>query len=308
MNARLADLGILVRRPDQPGQRRAPCPQCGRGTRDDTLAVKLEPDGGATWICHRCGLRGGFGPEGGIKRHASQPPARQDRRPEPERHETLSAWARELWGACRPILPGTVAAAYLTGRHCALPPWPSASDLRWHPHLRHKSGHVGPALVALVTDIETCEPISLHRTWIKPDGSGKAELDQPRLLLKGHRSDGVIRLWPHAEVTSGLVLGEGIETCLAAASAGLIPVWSTISAGNLKRFPILSGLEGLTILVDYDRPNPKTGERAGIEAALQLIERYAAAGFDRVRDIKLIVPQVEGEDVADLVRLVREAA
>jgi hypothetical protein len=97
-------------------------------------------------------------------------------------------------------------------------------------------------------------------------------------LLKGHPSRGVIRLWPDDEVTMGLVVGEGIETCLVAARAGLMPVWSTVSANNLSRFPVLPFLDGLTVLVDHDRPNPQTGRRAGHEAALALVKRYAAAG------------------------------
>jgi hypothetical protein len=56
----LAELGIRLRR-DTPGERRAACPQCARAKprgADDALAVKLEPDDGATWLCHRCGWRG----------------------------------------------------------------------------------------------------------------------------------------------------------------------------------------------------------------------------------------------------------
>ena len=151
-----------------------------------------------------------------------------------------------------------------------------------------------------MTNVETGTPISIHRTWIT--ATGKADLGEhkPRKLLWNHRSDGVIRLWPDAEVTLGLVLGEGIETCLAAARAGLMPCWATISAGNLAAFPVLPGIEGLTILVDHDKPNPKTGRRAGDEAAYKLAERYVAAGFDPARDIVLVRSPVEGEDVADL--------
>jgi hypothetical protein len=36
----------------------------------------------------------------------------------------------------------------------------------WHPALPHPSGHVGPAIVAVVTDALTGEPINLHRTWL----------------------------------------------------------------------------------------------------------------------------------------------
>jgi hypothetical protein len=151
-----------------------------------------------------------------------------------------------------------------------------------------------------VTDVLTGEPISLHRTWIKADGTGKAQLQKPRLLLARHRSDGVVRLWPDEDVTLGLVIGEGIETCLAAARAGLTPVWATISAGNLAAFPVLPGIEGLTVLVDHDKPNPKTGKRPGIEAALTLVQRYADVGFDPQRDIRVVLPPTEGQDAADL--------
>ena len=134
--------------------------------------------------------------------------------------------------------------------------------------------------------------LTLHKTWIARDGSGKAALDKPRLLLARHRSDGICRLWPDAEVTTGLVLGEGIETCLAGAAADLTPVWACLSAGNLSRFPALPGLEALTILVDHDR--------AGINAAHDLISRYRVAGFGAA-DIRVACPLEPGLDIADLV-------
>lgn len=290
----LAEHGIELKR-CQPGNHRAPCPWCAKGRRDDALAVKVDQDG-ACWHCHRCGEQGGTRNGSARPCKSAGPP-----RPEPERHETLSPWGCTLWENARPIESGTVAATYLEGRGCLLLPFPDETHLRWHPALSDLvSGYTGPALVVLVTDAETGEPINLHRTWLQHNGAGKAPIDKPRRLLKGHPSRGVIRLWPDAEVTMGLVIGEGIETCLAAARAGLTPVWSAISAGNLKSFPVLPGLDGLTVLVDHDKPNPNTGIRAGHDAALTVIERYAAAGFDPTRDLRIILPPSEGEDAADL--------
>ena len=301
----LADLGIKLKQPHRIGEHRAPCPWCARGPKDDALAVSVEPDAGATWYCHRCQAAGGIA--GANWRPAAprisraRPQARQDAPGRAGRSTTIEPWAAAFWTSCRPIDDACAAGRYLARRGCMLPDCdPEESHLRWRLDVRHRTGHVGPAIVAMVTDVATGEPISLHRTWITPDGSGKAEVDPARLLLKGHRSDGVCRLWPDADVTTGLVLGEGIETCLAAAAAGLTPVWATISAGNLARFQVLPGIEGLTILVDHDRPNPKTGRRAGIEAGRTLIERYAAAGFDPDRDFAVIMPPLEGEDAADL--------
>ena len=291
--------GIALKR-YRTGENRAVCPECGRGPRDDTLAVRIGRDDSATWLCHRCGFKGGVRPND-PERPARPAPVRQERQPEPERYDTLAPFGQRLWASCRPIEPGSVAASYLERRGCALPAFPDESHLRWHPDVRNrKEDHTGPALVALVTDVDTGEPISLHRTWIAPDGSAKAKLDRPRLLLARHRSDGVVRLWPDDEITLGLVLGEGIETCLAGAQAGLTPVWATLSAGNLAAFPVLPGIEGLTVLVDHDRPNPTTGRRPGISAALALVRRYTEAGFDPDRDIKVILPPAEGQDAADL--------
>jgi putative DNA primase/helicase len=294
----LGERGIELQRYG-PGEHRAPCPWCGRGPRDDALAVRIDQDG-ATWLCHRCGEKGCTRQTQDGAAAALRPQVAP--RLEPQRHEVLSDWGRTLWENSRPIEPGTTAIGYLEGRGCLLPPFPDETHLRWHPALSDRlSGYTGPALVALVTDVDTGEPINLHRTWLAPDGSGKAAIDRPRRLLKGDRSRGVVRLWSDAEITMGLVVGEGIETCLAAARAGFTPCWAAMTAGNLKAFPVLPGLDGLTVLVDHDKPNPHTGIRAGHDAALAVIERYTTAGFDPERDLRIILPRSEGLDVADLV-------
>jgi hypothetical protein len=64
-------------------------------------------------------------------------------------------------------------------------------------------------------------------------------------------------LSPYHDVTMGLVLAEGVETGIAVLEAGLEPVWAVGSAGNLATFPILSGIEALTIAADADRPGRK---------------------------------------------------
>jgi putative DNA primase/helicase len=280
--SRLADLGIHLRQ-CHPGENRAACPECAqtkvrRG--DDALAVRVEHDR-IVWTCHRCGW------SGAIIHHDD---LRHTRPPRPERrYDRLAPWGLDMWHQCQPIEPGTVAAAYLERRGCILPP--TEGDLRWRPSLIHKAtGHVGPALVGLVTDALTGASISLHRTWIAPDGIGKAPIAKPRRLLASHRSDGVVRLWPDDSVTLGLVIGEGVETCLAAASAGLTPVWAALSAGNLAAFPVIPGLEGLHIVADNDE--------AGLGATLELGRRYVRAGMSP-EAIIVIKSSTPGFDLAD---------
>jgi putative DNA primase/helicase len=313
MTARaLEQLGIRLKQ-HQPGEQRAPCPECDRRPRDDALAVRLEIDGSATWLCHRCGWKGGVAGERDFSRRRENvaAPGQTDRRRsscnvknpaqsvEPGKHETLTSWGHRLWQECETICRGSTAATYLETRGCAIPnPF---GDLRWHRDLDDKvSGYRRPALVGLVTDVETGEPINLHRTWLARDGSGKAPIPTPRRVMPGRLRGGCIRLWPDEDVTIGLAIGEGIETCLAAARSGLVPVWATMNAKNLGEFPVLPGVEGLTVLVDHDRPTPKTGRRAGIDAGLAVVQRYIAGGFDPERDIRVICSPVEGEDAADL--------
>jgi hypothetical protein len=202
-----------------------------------------------------------------------------------------------LWHQALPITLGTPVATYLLQvRGCVLP-HPDA-DLRWLSGHRHPSGYIGPAMIGLVTDAVTGEPMNLHQTWLRADGSGKAPVERPRLVLKNHRlGGGVVRLVEDAEVTTGLAIGEGIETALTALRAGF-PCWSCIDAGNLAGFPVLPGIEALTIVADHDRINPRTGKRPGVDAAERCAARWARAGVE----VRLWAGRAEGSDFNDLAR------
>lgn len=275
----LLNLGITVR-PRGPTEQRVPCPRCDRGLRDDALGVNIDT---GVFHCFRCGYKG-------------QADASKDalntgmtyKKSKIVHQDGLSDWAQELWAECRPLRG--VAIEYLQHRHCVIPP--ADGDLRFHPKLRHPCGHVGAALVALVTDANTAKPLTMHQTWIT--SIGKAPIEKPRLLLAGHRkSGGVIRLWPDEAVTRGLAVAEGIETALAGAH-GYVPVWSCIDTGNMARLPVLPGIESLTVFADNDP--------AGISAADELAQRWADAG----RDALIAMPSRDGFDVAD--ELTQEAA
>ena len=136
-------------------------------------------------------------------------------------------------------------------------------------------------MVALVTDVITNDVLSLHRTWVLGDGSkNKAPVDTPRLTWPGLPSKGgCIRLWPDEEITQGLCIAEGIETALTAAR-GFGSAWATIDAHNLAKFPVLAGIDALTIVADHDKKNPKTGRRAGNDAAQACTNRWVKNGIE----------------------------
>lgn len=150
-----------------------------------------------------------FGWERGGRRHA---PAARPARPqvavepaEPVERKLLSAAELARWDTHSPISGAGL--AYLKARQCVVPPADGA--LRYQPAMRHwPTGYVGPALVALVTDAETADPLTMHFTWIRSDGT-KADIERPRLLLGGHRkAGGVIRLWPDEAVTYSLAVAD----------------------------------------------------------------------------------------------------
>ena len=224
------------------------------------------------------------------------PPAPRPAEPEPRQHETLSDFGRRIFADARP-LAGTIGAQYLKARRCVVPP--ADGDLRFvaalpYPRLgataeerAAQPDYCGPALVGLVTDVVTGEPIGLHRTWITAGGV-KANTPGPaRLTLGGHRKQGgCIRLWPDEAVTTGLGVGEGIETCLSLAHA-FRPAWSLIDAGNLGAFPVLAGIESLVIAQDNDP--------AGRAAAADCAARWAAAGCTAA----IVSAAADGADLND---------
>jgi putative DNA primase/helicase len=262
------------------GRHRLACPECARTKqrRNDTaLSVDVTAKGGA-YLCHRCGWRGGW---------RRGPAARPVRAEAPRRHLTLASHWRDRWRSLSPVTSGTTAYTYLTARGCAIPP--ADGDLRCSESLQHPSGYSGPALVGLVTDALTREPITLHRTWIKSDGT-KADVDPPRVLLGQHRKrGGVVRLWPDEAITAGLAIAEGIETALAVGTVRQ-PVWSAIDAGNLAQFPVLDGIEELLIMADHDD--------AGLRAAWECARRWKQAR----RCARIAYPPEPGTDAADLAR------
>ncbi len=283
--AQLAELGIQLKH-TRLGEHRIRCPQCNKSGHDDALGVDVKADH-AIWGCFRCGWAGRVAGE--VREHRAP---REMTRPKPCAAPVQPPWP--IFEAALPIEPGCVAATYLQRRGCALPP--RDGDLRWTPAACHPCGHVGPALVALVTDALTGARMTLHRTWLAADGCGKAAIERPRLLWPGlPKAGGCVRIWPDDIVIQGLGLAEGIESALAGARF-VAPIWATIDAGNMAAFPVLIGVESVTIFSDHDFPNRRTGRRAGNDAAEACARRWIEAGAEA----RIFLPSVEGQDIADI--------
>lgn len=274
--------------PARPGRHRMPCPHCDRGPRDTALSVLVEPDGSACWYCWRCQWSGGT-------RGTSRAPQVETRpRDDSQRN---AARLRRLWRESAPLdlwchYP---AAAYLRHRGLDFTADPPA-DLRYHPHLDYWSPvgdrpqRIGryPALLAVVRAPDG-EAVGLHRTYLAPDGAGKADVPSPRKLCPPARPNGLrgaaVRL--HT-ARAELAVAEGLETALAVRQATGRPTWSCISAHGLATVELPPEVEDVLIAADHDQ--------AGIQAAHDLARRLIREG----RTARVAVPDEPGTDWADV--------
>jgi hypothetical protein len=291
----------------QHGEFDVACPWCGPDRRTaynrkrEVLHIWRETPDFASYNCARCRAKGWA--RDGDGDHPGAPAARpRESAADAKRRDEAEAAkiARRIGEAlCLFDEAGELAGSpgwhYLARRGVDLDALPSRNgeSLRWHQRCPwRRDGGTRPAIVALFTDAVTGEPRAIHR--IAPiGGSNKADK-----LMLGPTKGCVIRLWPDDEVTTGLVLGEGIETVLAAATriahrgTSLSPAWAAGDAGHLAALPILAGIEVLTLLVDHDE------SRTGQDAAQACSARWTAAGREVIR----LVPRLVRTDFADLVR------
>jgi hypothetical protein len=206
-------------------------------------------------------------------------------------HETESDQAKteralKIWDEASEI-NGTLAEQYLRRRGLELPNDDEA--LRYYSPCPFGAGKY-PCLIALFRDIVTNEPRAIHRIALGPEGILVAK----RML--GRVGGCAVKIDADENVELSLAIGEGIETMIAARMRGFRPAWALGSAGALKSFPVLAGVECLSIIVDNDLPD-KNGRQAGQEAALECSKRWTAGR----REVRRIVPRHQGADMADLV-------
>jgi putative DNA primase/helicase len=115
-------------------------------------------------------------------------------------------------------------------------------------------------MVALVSSVDG-KPMAIHRTFLARDGRGKAPLDPNRMML-GPCRGGAVRLANPRDV---LMIGEGIETCLAAMLATGYPAWAALSTSGLRTLELPPDIRNLIILADGD----EAGEAAALHAGLR---------------------------------------
>jgi putative DNA primase/helicase len=257
----------------------ARCP--AHGDKSPSLSISIGRDGRTLVKCHsgctqeqvldelrRRGLWGGDVTASNLRPFTPTPSRNQD-------------WAFEIWAEAKPA-QGTLVEKYLAARGITIP---IPETLRFHPALKHPDGGIWPGMVALVTRGPTGTPIAIHRTFLKKDGSGKAPVPRPKMML-GPCGGGAVFL---AEAGERLGVGEGIETCLSVQQEVEVPVWAALSTSGLRKLELPPIVRAVTILADADA--------AGEEAALEAGRRWKAAGL-----VAKIARPKGGADFNDMLR------
>lgn len=224
-------------------------------------------------IRHSCGLAGFQDAADEARSFLSLPheePAPMHR-PPPAPSGSREA-AQRLFAMSRPIT-GTIVETYLRNR--GITALPGTGNLRFHPRCYYRPDEHGPtetrpAMIAAVTDLDG-KLTGAHRTWLAPDGSGKAPVGTPRRAmgdLLGH----AVRFGVADDV---LAAGEGIETMLSLRMAlPRLTVVAALSAAHLAALLFGPDLRRLYIARDADP--------AGDTARDILVERAMAAGIETI--------------------------
>jgi hypothetical protein len=187
--------------------------------------------------------------------------------------------ALTLWREGLPI-HGTLAETYLRvrGITCPLPVTLRYAPASWHPTAKR--------LRAMLARVDGAERFAMHRTYLAPDGRGKAAIDPPKAML-GAVAGGAVRL---TDAQAPLVVAEGIETGLSLAS-GLLgrpaTIWAALSTSGLMGLVLPPVPSRLTIATD--------GDDAGRKAGVALADRATALGW-----AVSLLPAPQGRDWNDI--------
>ena len=163
-----------------------------------------------------------------------------------------------------------------------------------------RKGLAATSLLALMRHVESNEPRAVQRTALTQSlmqvisqttfADFRDRGQKVARLTLGPMSGAAIKLSHDDDMMEGLAVGEGTESVLAAMRLGFRPAWALAGTAGIKSFPVLTGIEALTILVDNDQNS------AGQRAAQQCSERWVHAG----REVLRAIPNHAGDDFNDV--------
>jgi hypothetical protein len=270
------------------GNSRILCPGPGHDPQDRSLQVNFQPEGfivhsfapNDPWPVCKDHVRALLGLEP-WRPSARRVIPRSAFRPAPKAILTEpNPAAMRLWAESADPR-GTLVELYLHKRGLELPEVMATEVCRFHPSLFIKeTGDTAPGMVTLFRHLKTDTPWAVQRTFLGPDGNRLLDLHGHKMNRKytGSPDMAAIKLTPECDVQEGLHLGEGLESCLGAWHLGLRPVWAAGDAGHIASFPVLNGVEAISIL--GERNSDGSISEANECAAYECMLRWEIAGCE----------------------------
>ncbi len=276
----------------------APCPICQPEGRRDQRALSVSERAGRLLLhCHKGGCAAfpelqARGLIEGRGQQAAPPDSAEAARRRQQEHQKLAqrlAMCSGIFNQAR-TCEGTIAETYLAEVRGieGLRFGKLKNTLRFHGEVLYSpSGDYLPAIIAQIRGADG-RALGIHRTYLCPDGSGKADVNPNKMML-GPSAGGAVRFGPDGPV---IALAEGIETALSVARASRLTVWATLSTSGLKGLilPPPPVAEVVIICADNDE--------AGLSAAEDKAGQLEAEG----RVVSIIHPPSAGDDFNDVLR------
>jgi hypothetical protein len=176
--------------------------------------------------------------------------------------------------------PSTLVEIYLRSRGLTLQV-PPTLRFQWLKHAPSNTVH--PCMIALVQHGASGTPIGIHRTFLRRDGSDKADADPVKMAL-GPVGGGAVQL---GIADSEVMIGEGIETVLSAMQATGKPAWAALGTSGLRALDLPTNVLDVIVLAD--------GDDAGEAAARDCAWRWKREG----RRVRIARP-LQGMDFNDM--------
>jgi Toprim domain len=229
---------------------RCPLPSHGKGRGDHSPSLSLRDGDHCLLVhcfagCDPCDILDAIHDNGGELDHPGAAPAPKEDDYKRQQHGK----ALRLWRQRRPIA-GTIAERYLRevrGITCALP-----GTLGFLP--ARKPEHHPAMIAAFALADETPRPlVAVHLTLLKPDGSGKAEIEKPKIMVGSPSGLPIVVALPNDLL--GLAICEGIEDALTAHQLTGLGAWAAGAAGFMGALgPALPDyIEAVTIFAHADK-------------------------------------------------------
>jgi hypothetical protein len=213
-----------------------------------------------------------------------------------KRRATLS----KVWQQATSI-SGTLAETYLRSRGISgcSSTW---HDLYYHPALSYKEDDDSPwtkhpGMLAVIRNTDG-NPVTLHRTFLKADGTGKADVSRQKMMFAQPKplNGACIMLDRPVQTPFGGLIGvsEGIENGLSIREATGCPMWVGISDRIMEKMSYWDSISTIVVWADAEPSG------AGLRAARNIAKQWEAKGKQVViKDPSDVLPnaKVDWNDV-----------